>query len=86
MSGSAVAVAGPITFVGLVVPHLARAICGADQRWLMAYAAVLGPCVLLLGDVIGRVVLPPGEVQVGIIMAIVGAPLFIAIVRRMRTA
>ena len=86
MSGSAVAVAGPITFVGLVVPHLARAICGADQRWLMAYAAVLGPSVLLLGDVVGRVVLPPGEVQVGIIMAIIGAPLFVAIVRRMRTA
>lgn len=86
MSGSAVAVAGPITFVGLVVPHLARAICGADQRWLMAYAAILGPCVVLLGDVIGRVVLPPGEVQVGIIMAIVGAPLFIAIVRGMRMA
>ena len=86
MSGSAVAVAGPITFVGLVVPHLARAICGADQRWLMAYAAILGPCVILIGDIIGRVVLPPGEVQVGIIMAIVGAPLFIAIVRGMRMA
>lgn len=86
LSGAAVAVAGPISFVGLVVPHLARALCGADQRWLMAYAAIIGPIVLLAADVLGRVVLPPGEVQVGIIMALAGGPLFIAIVRRMRMA
>jgi iron complex transport system permease protein len=86
MSGASVAAVGPISFVGLVVPHLARAICGADQRWLMAYAAVLGPIVLMLADVVGRVVLPPGEVQVGIIMAIIGGPLFIAIVRHLRVS
>lgn len=86
MSGAAVAAAGPIAFAGLVVPHLARALVGADQRWLMAYAALLGPVVLLLADVLGRVVLPPGEVQVGIIMALVGGPLFVAIVRTIRMA
>ena len=86
LSGASVAAAGPIVFAGLVVPHLARAICGADQRWLLAYAAVLGPIVLLLADVLGRVVLPPGEVQVGIIMALAGGPLFVAIVRSIRLA
>ncbi len=86
LSGAAVAAAGPIAFVGLVVPHLARAICGGDQRWLLAYAALLGPALLLLADVMGRVVLPPGEVQVGIIMALAGGPLFVAIVRRIRVA
>jgi iron complex transport system permease protein len=86
MTGAAVAAAGPITFLGLVVPHLARAICGNDQRWLMAYAAVLGPIVLLAADVVGRVILPPGEVQVGILMALLGGPLFVAIVRTIRMA
>jgi iron complex transport system permease protein len=86
LSGAAVAAAGPIAFVGLVVPHLARAICGADQRWLMVYAAVLGPIVIIVADVIGRIALPPGEVQVGIIMAIIGGPLFVAIVRRLRVS
>ena len=85
-SGAAVAVAGPVGFAGLVVPHIARALAGNDQRWLMVYAAVLGPAVLLAADVLGRVVLPPGEVQVGIIMALVGGPLFVAIVRTMRLA
>lgn len=85
-SGAAVAIAGPIGFVGLVVPHLARALCGNDQRWLLAYAAILGPAVLLAADVLGRIAMPPGEVQVGIIMALVGGPLFVAIVRTMRMA
>ena len=86
LSSSAVAAAGPIGFLGLVVPHAARAIVGPDQRWLLAYALLLGPIVLLLADTVGRIVLPPGEVQVGIAMAILGGPLFIAIVRRIRVA
>lgn len=84
LCGCAVAAAGPVGFIGLVVPHLARAWCGADQRWLIAYALLLGPALLLLSDVAGRVILPPGEVQVGIMTAIIGGPLFVAIVRRIR--
>lgn len=80
--GSAVAVAGPITFVGLVVPHVARAITGPSHRWLLPMSALLGPVLLLGADVIGRLVVRPGELQVGIVTAVVGAPLFIALVRR----
>jgi iron complex transport system permease protein len=80
--GAAVALAGPIGFVGLVVPHVARAITGPDHRWVLAYAAVLSPVLLLSADVIGRLVVRPGELQVGIVTALVGAPCFIALVRR----
>jgi len=86
LCAGAVSAAGPIVFIGLVVPHAARAWCGADQRWLLAYSALLGPIVLVLSDVAGRVVLPPGEVQVGITMALLGGPLFVAIVRNIRLA
>jgi iron complex transport system permease protein len=86
LCGGAVAAAGPIGFVGLVVPHAARAWCGPDQRWLMIYSAFLGALLLVTSDVIGRVVLPPGEVQVGIMTALIGGPLFIAIVRKIRLA
>jgi iron complex transport system permease protein len=84
LCGAAVAIAGPIAFLGLVVPHAARAWCGADQRWLIAYSALLGPVVLILCDVAGRLIVPPGEVQVGIMTAVIGGPLFVAVVRRMR--
>jgi iron complex transport system permease protein len=84
LCGAAVSAAGPIAFLGLVVPHAARLWCGGDQRWMIAYCALLGPVVMLLSDVLGRVIMPPGEVQVGIMTAIVGGPLFVAIVRRMR--
>ena len=84
LCGAAVATAGPVGFVGLVVPHLARAWCGADQRWTLVYSALLGPILLLLCDVAGRVIFPPGEVQVGIMTALLGGPLFVAIVRRIR--
>lgn len=86
LSGAAVAAAGPVGFIGLVVPHAARAWVGPDQRWLLGYSLLLGPIVLLVADTIGRIALPPGEVQVGIMMAILGGPLFIAIVRRIRLA
>lgn len=86
LCGGAVAAAGPIVFIGLVVPHAARAWCGPDQRWLVAYSALLGPIVLVLSDVLGRIVLPPGEVQVGIMTALLGGPLFVAIVRNIRLA
>lgn len=84
LCGCAVAAAGPVGFIGLVVPHVARAWVGADQRWLIAYSLLLGPVLLLASDVLGRVVLPPGEVQVGIMTALIGGPLFVFIVRRIR--
>lgn len=86
LSGAAVAAAGPIGFVGLTVPHVARAISGPDHRWVLPWSLVLGPILLLGSDVIGRLVARPGELQVGIITALVGAPFFIALVRRRKLA
>ncbi|MGH3885713.1 MAG: FecCD family ABC transporter permease [Pseudonocardiaceae bacterium] len=84
LTGSAVAACGPIAFVGLVVPHVARALTGPDHRWLLPAAGLAGAVLLLAADVIGRVVVRPGELQVGIVLALVGAPFFIALVRRRR--
>lgn len=82
LCGSATAAAGPIAFIGLVVPHAARWVVGADYRWILAFSAVIAPTLLLACDVVGRLVAFPGELQVGIVTAFVGAPLFIALVRR----
>ncbi len=86
LCGSATAAAGPIIFIGLVVPHVVRMFFGPDQRWLLPACAVAGPVVLLIGDVAGRVLARPGEVQVGIMTALVGGPVFVALVRRTRLA
>ncbi|QJT00791.1 iron chelate uptake ABC transporter family permease subunit [Streptomyces asoensis] len=86
LCGAATAACGPIVFVGLMVPHIVRSFTGPDLRWIMPYAAVLSPVLLLGSDVIGRVVARPSEVQVGIITAIIGGPVFIFLVRRRRTA
>lgn len=86
LAGGATAAAGPIGFVGLTVPHVARGICGPDYRWILLYSAVLAPILLLGSDILGRVVVRPGELQVGIVTALVGAPLFITLVRRRRLA
>ncbi len=85
-AGSAVAAAGPIGFIGLTIPHVARAICGPDYRWIMPWSILLSPCLLLGADVIGRIVARPGELQVGIVTAFVGAPFFVALVRRRKLA
>ena len=82
LSGAATAACGPIAFVGLVVPHIARAITGPDQRWLLPYSGLLGGIALLAADTVGRLIARPGEVQAGITLAICGAPVFIALVRR----
>jgi iron complex transport system permease protein len=82
LCGSATAIAGPIAFVGLTVPHVARLITGPDHRWLLPYSALISPLLLLVSDVVGRVVARPAEVQVGIVTAVIGAPLFIVLVRR----
>jgi iron-siderophore transport system permease protein len=86
LTGAAVAVVGPIVFVGLVVPHVARAITGPDHRWLLPYSMLLSPILVLAADIIGRVIGRPGEVDVGIVVAFIGAPFFIALVRRRRLA
>ncbi|MFI1506575.1 FecCD family ABC transporter permease [Streptomyces sp. NPDC020597] len=86
LSGAATAACGPIVFVGLMVPHVVRSFTGPDLRWIMPYAAVLSPVLLLGSDVLGRVVARPSEVQVGIVTAIIGGPVFIFLVRRRRTA
>jgi iron complex transport system permease protein len=86
LCGAATAAVGPIVFIGLTVPHVARAITGPDQRWVLPYSALLAPVLLLAADVIGRVVNRPGELEVGIVSALVGGPVFIAIVRRRRIA
>ncbi|RJK96877.1 FecCD family ABC transporter permease [Vallicoccus soli] len=86
LAGAATAACGPIAFVGLVVPHVARALTGPDQRWLVPCAGLLGALLLLTADVVGRVVARPGELQVGIVLAVVGAPFFVALVRRRKLA
>ncbi|MHA7133908.1 FecCD family ABC transporter permease [Oerskovia turbata] len=85
LCGAATAAVGPVAFVGLVVPHVARYVVGLDYRWVLPYATVAAPVLLIGCDVIGRVVARPGELQVGVVTAVVGAPLFIALVRRGKT-
>ncbi|MFI7702052.1 FecCD family ABC transporter permease [Nonomuraea sp. NPDC049480] len=81
LAGAATAACGPIVFVGLVVPHAARLICGPDYRWILPYSMLLAPIVLLLADVLGRVVAAPDELQVGVVLGVLGAPAFVGIVR-----
>lgn len=81
LAGTATALAGPIGFVGLMVPHAARRLTGPDQRWILALCLLLGPALLLLADVLGRVVMPPGELPAGIVTAFVGAPVLIWLAR-----
>ncbi|MCO1655448.1 FecCD family ABC transporter permease [Pseudonocardia humida] len=86
LAGAATAACGPIVFVGLVVPHVARFLCGPDYRWILPYSMLLAPLVLLLADVLGRVVGAPGELQVGVVLGVLGAPVFVGIVRYARLA
>ncbi|MFE9642795.1 FecCD family ABC transporter permease [Streptomyces sp. NPDC006365] len=87
LTGAAVAVIGPVVFIGLVVPHVARVLAqlagiGPDHRWLLPLSAVLAPSLLLAADIVGRLVARPTEVQAGIVVAFIGGPFFIAMVRR----
>ena len=86
LCGAATAACGPIVFVGLMVPHVVRGITGPDMRWILPYAAVLSPVLLLGADVIGRLVTRPAELQVGIVTAVLGGPVFIVLVRRRKMA
>ncbi|GAB4384561.1 MAG: iron ABC transporter permease [Elainellaceae cyanobacterium] len=81
LAGSAVALAGPIGFVGLVIPHVVRFWVGADYRWLLPYAAIWGAILLSIADLAARLVIKPQELPVGIMMALIGAPFFIYLAR-----
>ena len=85
-AGTATAMAGPIGFVGLTIPHVVRKFTGPDHRWLLPFCMLLGPILLLGSDIIGRVIDRPAEIQVGIVTALVGGPFFIALGRRTRLA
>ncbi|MFJ6410991.1 FecCD family ABC transporter permease [Streptomyces hydrogenans] len=82
LTGAAVAAAGPIAFVGLAVPHIARAVVGSDHRWVLPMAALIGPVMVLIADVAGRIVFPPGEVPAGVMTALIGVPFLVTLVRR----
>ena len=84
LAGAATAACGPVGFVGLVVPHLARRLGGVDYRWLVPYAGLLGGLLVVATDIVGRLVVRPAELQVGIVMALVGGPAFVLLVRRTR--
>lgn len=84
LCGASTAVAGPIAFVGLVVPHACRLLIGVDHRWLLPFSVLLGASLLTAADVVGRVVARPAEIDVGIVTALIGAPFFIYIVRRQK--
>jgi len=86
LCGAATAAAGPIGFIGLTIPHVARLVTGPDYRWILPYSMILAPILLLGADVLGRIVAQPGELQVGIVTAVIGAPFFIALVRRRKLA
>jgi iron complex transport system permease protein len=81
LAGGAVALAGPIGFVGLIVPHIVRFMVGVDYRWIIPYTAVLGALLVTLADVGARVLIRPQELPVGVVMAFLGAPFFIALAR-----
>jgi len=82
LAGGAVAVAGPISFVGIIVPHVVRAIVGQDYRWVFPYSAVAGGILILLADVAARYVIMPQEIPVGVMTAVIGTPFFIYMARK----
>lgn len=82
LAGGSVAVAGPIGFIGIVVPHLTRSIVGIDHRWLIPFSGLFGAVLLITADIISRYILMPREVPVGVMTAIIGTPFFIYIARK----
>lgn len=81
LCGAAVTVTGPIGFIGLVVPHMVRTFAGLDYRWVVPLSAVTGAAVLVAADIVARTLLAPQELATGIVTALVGAPVFVALVR-----
>jgi iron complex transport system permease protein len=81
LAGASVAIAGPIGFVGLIVPHLVRFLVGVDYRWILPYSAILGAIIMLIADLCSRLVFQPRELPVGLVMPVIGAPFFIYLIR-----
>lgn len=84
LAGSATAGAGPIVFLGLAAPHLARLIAGVDHRWVLPYSGLIAAVLIVLADTLGRAIPGSGEVSVGIMVALLGGPFFVILVRRRR--
>jgi iron complex transport system permease protein len=82
LAGGSVSVAGPIGFIGIVIPHISRFISGIDHRWVIPYCAILGAILLIAADLIARFIMIPEEVPVGVMTAVIGAPFFMHIARR----
>ncbi|MEH7344157.1 iron ABC transporter permease [Bacillus sp. JJ1532] len=82
LSGGAVAVAGPIGFIGIVIPHITRAVVGIDHRWVIPFSALFGGMLLLMADIASRYIIMPQEVPVGVMTAVIGTPFFIYIARK----
>ena len=82
LTACSVALAGPLGFIGLVIPHIVRLYVGSDYRWIVPYAALVGATYLVSVDIVARIAIPPREISTGIITALVGAPLFVHLVRR----
>ncbi|WP_348766753.1 iron ABC transporter permease [uncultured Salinisphaera sp.] len=86
LAGASVAMAGNIVFIGLIVPHIARRLLGVDHRRWLPGAAVIGATLALIADIVARLLIAPGEVPIGVMTALIGAPVFIALIRRQATA
>lgn len=84
LCASTTALAGPISFIGLMIPHLVRLLLGSDMRRIIPVSAVCGSCLLLIADVLGRVLGRPGELESGIITTLIGAPVFVFIIRKVK--
>ena len=84
LCASVTALAGPISFIGLMVPHLMRAIAGPDLKKIMPLSVICGACVLLISDILGRIWGRPGELESGIVTALIGGPVFVFIIRKVR--
>ena len=82
ITGAAVAIAGPIGFVGLAVPHMVRTFVGADYRWILPASFIYGAIFLVAADIVGRIVTRPAELEVGIVTALVGAPVMVFLARQ----
>lgn len=81
LAGAAISAAGLISFVGLIVPHIARLLVGSDYKYLFPTATLLGFALVVICDTVGRVILPPGEIPVSIILSLLGAPFFLWLLR-----
>jgi iron complex transport system permease protein len=85
LAGGATAIAGPIGFIGLMVPHCVRWFIGPDQPWIFIFSLFVAPLILLLSDIIGRIIMSPSEIAVGIITGFIGAPILLILVRRKKS-